>query len=51
MKKVENECVGCMDLGLYCLGDSCPNKNIVHYYCDFCKEEDIRLYEYDGYEI
>lgn len=51
MKKVENECVGCMDLGLYCLGDSCPNKNIVHYYCDFCKEEDVRLYEYDGYEI
>ena len=51
MKKIENECVGCTDLGLYCLGDSCPNRNVVRFYCDFCGDEDETLYYYDGHEI
>lgn len=49
MKKVENECVGC-PLEMGCLGSSCPNINVVHYYCDKCGEE-TKLYYYDGYEL
>lgn len=49
MKKIENECVGCPpEMG--CLGSSCPNVNVVHYYCDRCEDEDT-LYYYDGEEI
>ena len=50
MKKIENECVGCVDIGLHCLGISCPNKNVIHFYCDRCGEE-TTLYYYDGEEI
>lgn len=50
MKRVENECVGCKDLGLYCLGYSCPNRNVVRFYCDRCGEE-TKLYHYDSEEI
>lgn len=39
MREVTNECVGCTSLGLHCLGSSCPNRNVVRYYCDKCKEE------------
>lgn len=49
MKEVTDECVGCPpEIG--CLGSSCPNRNIVNYYCDICGEETI-LYHYDGYEM
>lgn len=48
MKKVENECVGCKDLGLYCIGNSCPNNNVTRFYCDRCGEE-RKLYHYDEY--
>lgn len=47
MKEVTNECVCC---DLPCLGSSCPNRNVVNYYCDFCGEEG-KLYDYDGFEI
>ena len=48
MKTLENECVGCPpELG--CLGSSCPNRNVPHFYCDTCGIED-KLYEYDGGE-
>lgn len=50
MKKTENECVGCTDVGLYCIGSSCPNKNVVRYYCDYCGREE-KLYHYDNDEI
>ena len=46
MMKIEDDCVGC---GLPCI-DSCSYKNVPHYYCDKCDEEDV-LYEYDGYEL
>lgn len=46
MKRVENDCVGCE---LHCLGDSCPYRNVTHYYCDDCGEE-LQLYEFDGEE-
>ena len=51
MKKIQNECVGCRDLGLYCLGDYCPNRNVEHFQCDCCGEEDVKLYHYDGSEV
>lgn len=36
MIKIENHCVDC---GLPCLGDACPNRNVEVYYCDHCKDE------------
>lgn len=50
MEKIENECVGCVDIGLHCLGDSCPNRNVLHFYCDRCGWEE-KLYYYDGEEL
>ena len=47
MKKKENECVSC---GLPCLGNSCPNRNVIRFYCNRCEEEDT-LYYYDGEEL
>ena len=48
MKRLENECVGCPpELG--CLGESCPNRNVPHFYCDKCKEEEV-LYEFEDGE-
>ncbi len=47
MKRVENECVGCKELGLYCLGNSCPNINVARFYCDECGEEGILYHYYD----
>lgn len=49
MKRIENECVGCPpEMG--CLGDSCPNRNVPHYYCDNCGNEE-KLYHYDNDEL
>lgn len=46
-----NECVDCRGSGLPCLGNSCPNRNVMHSKCEFCKDEDVKLYHYNGYEI
>ena len=51
MKKIENECVSCTAIGLYCLGSSCPNRNVVRYYCDCCKKEAETLYLLDDEEL
>ena len=49
MKRIEDECVDCpTEMG--CLGSSCPNRNVVRYYCDYCGKEE-KLYDYDGDEI
>lgn len=48
MKSIENECVNC---GLPCLGYRCPNRNVVRYYCDDCKQEVQQLYRYNGVEL
>lgn len=50
MKKIEDECVGCKSVGLYCLGISCPYKNVVRFYCDKCLEE-ATLYHYEDEEL
>lgn len=47
MIKHENECVDC---GQPCLGDSCPNRNVIRYYCDGCEKE-TTIYEFDGAEL
>lgn len=47
MKRIEDECVSC---GLPCPGSSCPNKNVLRYYCDYCGEED-KLYYYGNDEV
>ena len=49
--KYFDECVSCTSVGLNCLGNSCINKNVKHYYCDKCKKEFDVLYEYDGEEL
>ena len=50
MIEYEDECVGCPpEMG--CLGDSCPNRNVPHIYCDKCGEEYEELYRYDGKEL
>lgn len=39
MKKIENDCIGCA-VPLYpCRGDTCPLRQVPHYYCDKCGEE------------
>lgn len=49
MIQYEDECVGCpAELG--CLGDSCKYKNVPHYFCDECGDEE-ELYYYDGREL
>lgn len=49
MRRIENECVGCPpEMG--CLGNSCPNRNVVRLQCDECGEEE-KLYHYDSEEL
>lgn len=49
MVEYENECVGCPpEMG--CMGSSCPNRNVPHYYCDECGDE-TSLYYYDDKEL
>lgn len=49
MKTIENECLDCpKEIG--CLGSTCPNRNVPHYYCDECKEEET-LYHFEGEEL
>ena len=43
-----NECVDC---GLPCMGQSCPNRHVLHYECDRCKKEVYELRVHDGEEI
>lgn len=52
MIRWENHCVGCTSIGLHCLGSSCPNRNVLVYYCDRCKDEiDGDIYDVDGEEL
>lgn len=48
MIKTFNECVNC---GLPCLGDTCPNRHVTRFYCDKCGDETDELYEVDGEEL
>ena len=48
MRYYETECVSC---GFPCMGKGCPYYRVEHFKCDLCKEEDVKLYHYDGIEI
>ena len=50
MKKIENECVCCVGMGLHCLGHGCPNRNVVRFYCDRCGNE-ATLRQYNDEEL
>ncbi len=46
MVTYEDECIGCpTEMG--CLGDTCPNKNVPHLYCDNCSKEVDELRDYN----
>ena len=47
----ENECCNCAVPGYPCLGESCSNKRVPHFYCDSCKNEHDTVYEFDGEEL
>ena len=51
MVRIENHCVGCTDLGLHCIGSSCPNRRVEVHYCDKCRSELMRIFEVDGKEF
>lgn len=51
MVRIENECVGCRDMGLPCMGSCCPNRNVKRFYCDNCKEKVDELYDACGDEL
>lgn len=53
MLKEENDCCGCVVPAYPCMGESCPNRHVKHYYCDKCEEEidPTELYKYDGMEL
>ena len=50
MIKFEDECVGCPpELG--CLGENCPNRNVVHLYCDNCGDDVENLFDTGGEQL
>lgn len=53
MRTVTDECCSCATESYPCLGSSCPNRNVVRYYCDRCKEEFYpeELYQYESEEV
>lgn len=45
-----DECVGCpAEIG--CIGDSCPQRTVPHFYCDECGDEVDELRELDGEQL
>lgn len=49
MVRIENECVGCPP-HMGCLGKSCPNRNVIRFYCDECKSE-TDIYRFEEQEL
>lgn len=41
----------CCDCGLPCIYKSCPYYKVQHCECDFCRNQDVKLYNYNGYGI
>lgn len=50
MTRYENECCDCVVLAYPCMGNSCPNRNVPHFYCDECDRE-RKLYHFDNEEL
>lgn len=51
MVTYENECCDCAVPGYPCIGSSCPNRHVKHYYCDECKDDVEKLYQFDSEEL
>ena len=51
MVEYENECCDCAVPGYPCIGDSCPNRHVLHLICDECGSDVEELFEYDGEEV
>lgn len=45
-----DECLGCAVPAYPCMGDSCPNRHVPHYYCNDCGNE-TKLYEFEGEQL
>ena len=43
MVTYENECCDCEVPAYPCLGSSCPNRHVKHYYCDDCRDDVEKL--------
>lgn len=41
----------CVDCGLPCIYELCPFYKTTHSKCDYCGEEDVRLYHFNDSEI
>lgn len=51
MIREENDCCGCAVPAYPCMGNACPNRHALHYYCDECGEEVERLWDYKGDQL
>ena len=53
MVEFESHCVGCTSMGMRCVGDRCPNRDVPHYYCDECGDELTydEIYDVDEEEL
>ena len=51
MVTYENECCDCVVPSYPCIGSSCPNRHVKHYYCDECGEDVEKLYRFDDEEL
>lgn len=52
MVKYENRCIGCTEIGLMCLGESCRYRHVPVHFCDKCGIElEGDIYEADGEEL
>lgn len=51
MVTYENECCDCAVPGYPCIGSSCPNRHVKHYYCDECRDDVEKLYRFDSEEL
>ena len=46
-KRIESDCVQC---GMPCILEACPNFRVIRYYCDKCDQE-AELFKYGGKEL
>ena len=51
MIRFENECCSCAVPGYPCLGISCPNRHVKHFYCDDCGNDVETLYRFEDKEL
>lgn len=51
MIAIKDECVGCSDSGMPCMGILCPNRHVIRYYCDKCKCGTDELYVVENRQL